>query len=302
MISQEKATVSGGFLLMKKVFFEFEDYGISISINNTLKKKVEVEIMKIGEKLKEIRLSLGLSQREMAAGVINRSFYSRIETGVNRIMAKDLLLILNLHQIPFTTFFSSLGDVENKNTNDEDRVVLAYLNQDLTELKTILRDERVTNKGVKLVAKYFEQKIERKKIPAQFIHDLKLFLIQLDEWNEDKLWFLMCINDVYDYDDLQALVEVINNKCQTMNSNNERFLFLTASIDLVLYKRSLKEVKFVTNRAKILDRISALPNLTTLALPKLLAVYYYAQSQGDTESVESIAELLRENNYQIFID
>lgn len=258
--------------------------------------------MEIGEKLKEIRLSLGLSQREMAAGVINRSFYSRIETGVNRIMAKDLLLILNLHQIPFTTFFSSLGDVENKNTNDEDRVVLAYLNQDLTELKTILRDERVTNKGVKLVAKYFEQKIERKKIPAQFIHDLKLFLIQLDEWNEDKLWFLMCINDIYDYDDLQALVEVINNKCQTMNSNNERFLFLTASIDLVLYKRSLKEVKFVTNRAKILDRISALPNLTTLALPKLLAVYYYAQSQGDTESVESIAELLRENNYQIFID
>ena len=112
----------------------------------------------------------------------------------------------------------------------------------------------------------------------------------------------MCINDVYDYDDLQALVEVINNKCQTMNSNNKRFLFLTASIDLVLYKRSLKEVKFVTNRAKILDRISALPNLTTLALPKLLAVYYYAQSQGDTESVESIAELLRENNYQIFID
>lgn len=257
--------------------------------------------MEIGEKLREIRLSLGLSQREMAAGVINRSFYSRIETGTNRIMAKDLLLILNLHQIPFTTFFSNLGDVKNKNVDDEDRVVLAYLNQDLAELKAILQDDQITNQGIKLVAKYFEQKIEHQKISAQFIHDLKLFLIRLDEWNEDKLWFLMCISDVYDYDDLQALVEVINNKCQTTASINERFLFLTASIDLILYKHSLKEGKVVPNKTKILDRVAALPNLTFLALPKLLAIYYYAQYQGDTKSIESIAKLLRENNYQIFM-
>lgn len=39
--------------------------------------------MLLGERLKEIRNSLGLNQTQMTEGIINRSFYSRVEKGEN---------------------------------------------------------------------------------------------------------------------------------------------------------------------------------------------------------------------------
>ena len=48
----------------------------------------------IGQRLKDIRLSLGLSQKEMVEGVMDRSSYSRIESGKTLIGISSLLKIL----------------------------------------------------------------------------------------------------------------------------------------------------------------------------------------------------------------
>ena len=50
--------------------------------------------MMIGEHLKKVRNSKNLTQKEMAAGIVNRSFYSRVENGSSSITADNLMKIL----------------------------------------------------------------------------------------------------------------------------------------------------------------------------------------------------------------
>ncbi len=49
--------------------------------------------MTIGERLREIRDSMNLTQTEMCAGVVTESFYSRVENGKSEINIDDLLAI-----------------------------------------------------------------------------------------------------------------------------------------------------------------------------------------------------------------
>ena len=48
----------------------------------------------IGSKLKRLRHELGLTQTEMAAGVLSVSFYSKVERGYQVIGAEEIIEIL----------------------------------------------------------------------------------------------------------------------------------------------------------------------------------------------------------------
>ena len=56
-----------------------------------------VKMQTIGSLLKAERLKLRLTQKQMAAGVISTSFYSKVENDINDINAKDLISILELN-------------------------------------------------------------------------------------------------------------------------------------------------------------------------------------------------------------
>lgn len=58
----------------------------------------------IGEKLRRARISLGLSQKQMAAGIVSPSFYSRVENGVSKISATNLIKILAVHNLSVAEF------------------------------------------------------------------------------------------------------------------------------------------------------------------------------------------------------
>ena len=62
--------------------------------------------MTIGERLREIRDSINLTQTEMCAGVVTESFYSRVENGKSEINIDDLLAILKQNHVSVRDFFS----------------------------------------------------------------------------------------------------------------------------------------------------------------------------------------------------
>ena len=64
--------------------------------------------MDIGEKLRQIRLLQGKTQKEMNGNYFDRSFYSRIENGENNIAAKDLIKILQKNNISVVDFKSAI--------------------------------------------------------------------------------------------------------------------------------------------------------------------------------------------------
>ena len=74
-----------------------------------IKKEEDARILKIAEKIKELRIQKGYSSHENFAwdNNINRVQYWRIEKGSN-ITLKTLLTILDIHQISLSEFFRDM--------------------------------------------------------------------------------------------------------------------------------------------------------------------------------------------------
>lgn len=71
--------------------------------------------MTIGELLKSTRLNAGWTQKEMAAGVVSESFYSKVERGIHHIDADTLLEILKAKRSNPALFFNA-APTDEKNT------------------------------------------------------------------------------------------------------------------------------------------------------------------------------------------
>lgn len=69
----------------------------------------------IGAVLKQVRKELGLTQKQMAAGVVSPSYYSKVENGQHEIDAKALFSILDLHNYSINKFYERVlpGDSIN---------------------------------------------------------------------------------------------------------------------------------------------------------------------------------------------
>lgn len=65
--------------------------------------------MTIGEALKQARLHRGLTQEQMANGIISESFYSKVERDVHQIDTNLLLNILISHHIDVGSFLVELA-------------------------------------------------------------------------------------------------------------------------------------------------------------------------------------------------
>ena len=68
--------------------------------------------MLLGERLKEIRNSLGLNQTQMTEEIINRSFYSRVEKGENSMSTQELMRLLYPHGVSMIEFCQGFGNTE----------------------------------------------------------------------------------------------------------------------------------------------------------------------------------------------
>ncbi|MBA1394604.1 XRE family transcriptional regulator, partial [Lactobacillus sp. XV13L] len=65
--------------------------------------------MKVNELLKHYRLMANKTQKEWAGTAISPSFYSKIEKGLNRITADDLVSLLDYNNISAAEFFENIN-------------------------------------------------------------------------------------------------------------------------------------------------------------------------------------------------
>lgn len=90
--------------------------------------------MTIGQQLKKFRLLLGLSQADMAAGIVTASFYSKVERDQSEIIIDKLVEILNAHNISLNEFFEAFDKENLPNLNLEKKVYSYFDNRDLGKL------------------------------------------------------------------------------------------------------------------------------------------------------------------------
>lgn len=64
----------------------------------------------VGQQLRKTRMFLGITQEEMAKGIVATSFYSRVERDKVDININDLILILNENHVSLRDFFEKFND------------------------------------------------------------------------------------------------------------------------------------------------------------------------------------------------
>ena len=86
--------------------------------------------MKIGNRLKNIRKFLGLTQLEFSGNIVTESFYSRVENGKSDISISKLIELLNYNHISLYEFFEPAFQ-----GNIEQQIILAFLDKDSERLR-----------------------------------------------------------------------------------------------------------------------------------------------------------------------
>lgn len=126
--------------------------------------------MKIGEALKEERLKLGLSIRKMAQGIIDPTFYSRVEQENRNIGSEALVKILLAHNINIDEFFNKIKDTyasseATKKVYLEEKIRVAFNSHDIATMKEYLKqvsefDDSILKLRVIVGIAYLEDKIK----------------------------------------------------------------------------------------------------------------------------------------------
>ncbi|TSO25404.1 helix-turn-helix transcriptional regulator [Lactobacillus sp. LL6] len=97
----------------------------------------------IGKELKKIRITYGLTQRKMSAGVLKPTYYGIIERGDRQISIKDLLEILKRNGISIYEFFSVFDKKAVKQYRLKNRLQMACLTKDKIEIDDLLKLDEI---------------------------------------------------------------------------------------------------------------------------------------------------------------
>ena len=99
--------------------------------------------MAIGERLKQARLEVGLSQRQLCAGVVTRNMLSQIENGAARPSMQTLQVFAQRLQKPIGWFLEdSMGEEKSKSRTELAREAFAAKKYE-TVLEILREDSRV---------------------------------------------------------------------------------------------------------------------------------------------------------------
>lgn len=254
--------------------------------------------MDIGEKLKQVRLIQGKSQREMIDDYFDRSFYSRVENGKNGIAAEDLINILQKNNASIINFVSDFGDVQPKNKRYQEKIEQAFAAKDINKLRAIQEDDDFTNKIAKdvieLMIVELENKIDKHK---KLISCLKNYIYKLDKWDGDSLWVLSYTMFIYQFNDLEGIMGSIFSKYQNSKIIDNEIIRLLARISVNYLQICLRRDKAKTQINKTLYFLNKLPDISEITLYKLYGVFCQAKYEKDEKTCNYILEILKECGY-----
>ncbi|GAA3635175.1 helix-turn-helix transcriptional regulator [Lactobacillus hamsteri] len=257
--------------------------------------------MTIGEQLKKTRTLLGLTQTQMCSGIVTESFYSRVERGLSEINATDLFKILNEHHVSLYDFFEVFEDVRPLQQVIEHEAITAFNNHNLSALKRLDKNNKVTNHKLKLVIRLMISVLTNSvdKIPVDLQVEMKHNILQIGNWNEAALWELAISMSLYDFDEMKLLIDSAFSSFHQVNITDEYLLAISnVAINYLAICYKNKDLQECT---KAIQFINKLPLNSTITMSKIIAKYYQALIDNDKERAEGIIKLLKQSGYSNYV-
>lgn len=244
----------------------------------------------------------------MAAGVMSRERYSRLENERNSVRADEVLKLLQIHDASVVKF---LEDEEQVNVHEQhqDQVIEAYFERDVAKLRQLKNSRDWNNPHEKFAVEMLIAKLEDKddKFTLTFKRKMKRIFIDMKDLNKNILWLLLVYMNLYKFDELAPLIETIfnryENRCKKAGDLDQRTHELMASICASCLKFCNREdedgFKLFIWAEQVLNNI---PDFADVFLQKLVGWYFVFKIEGQDECAEFVRDLIAECGYLNYLE
>lgn len=269
--------------------------------------------MTIGEALKQIRHELYLTQEQMCAGVVTRSFYAKVESGRNRISADKLTEILFEHDIDITYFYQLLRNTYSSQSKLKETDLNQKMNQAFNSGKIELIEQNYHK--ILLQSNSSILKLRAMISVANLKDELNLIdpkvkeklFVEFDEganWmtRPDLLRLFTDTMPLWDSSDLSFFIGRLLAKVQKEHNIpellQERYLRVFENYLAVYYKKNNPVKTIDVNVQKTFDYILNLEPTVHFLLYKIAAVYLQNLFLGNKEEAQKIKDEMKKYGYQ----
>lgn len=272
--------------------------------------------MTIGEALKQIRHELYLTQEQMCADVVTRSFYAKVESGRNRISADKLTEILFEHDIDITYFYQLLRNTYSSQSKLKENDLNQKMNQAFNSGKIELIEQNYHK--ILLQSNSSILKLRAMISVANLKDELNLIdpkvkeklFVEFDEGVSTANWMtrpdlLRLFTDtmpLWDSSDLSFFIGRLLAKVQKEHNIpellQERYLRVFENYLAVYYKKNNPVKTIDVNVQKIFDYILNLEPTVHFLLYKIAAVYLQNLFLGNKEEAQKIKDEMKKYGYQ----
>ena len=269
--------------------------------------------MTIGEALKQIRHELYLTQEQMCAGVVTRSFYAKVESGRNRISADKLTEILFEHDIDITYFYQLLRNTHSSQSKLKENDLNQKMNQAFNSGKIELIEQNYHK--ILLQSNSSILKLRAMISVANLKDELNLIdpkvkeklFVEFDEganWmtRPDLLRLFTDTMPLWDSSDLSFFIGRLLAKVQKEHNIpellQERYLRVFENYLAVYYKKNNPIKTIDVNVQKTFDYILNLEPTVHFLLYKVAAVYLQNLFLGNKEEAQKIKNEMKKYGYQ----
>ena len=269
--------------------------------------------MTIGEALKQIRHELYLTQEQMCADVVTRSFYAKVESGRNRISADKLTEILFEHDIDITYFYQLLRNTYSSQSKLKENDLNQKMNQAFNSGKIELIEQNYHK--ILLQSNSSILKLRAMISVANLKDELNLIdpkvkeklFVEFDEganWmtRPDLLRLFTDTMPLWDSSDLSFFIGRLLAKVQKEHNIpellQERYLRVFENYLAVYYKKNNPIKTIDVNVQKTFDYILNLEPTVHFLLYKVAAVYLQNLFLGKKEEAQKIKDEMKKYGYQ----
>lgn len=269
--------------------------------------------MTIGEALKQIRHELYLTQEQMCADVVTRSFYAKVESGRNRISADKLTEILFEHDIDITYFYQLLRNTYSSQSKLKENDLNQKMNQAFNSGKIELIEQNYHK--ILLQSNSSILKLRAMISVANLKDELNLIdpkvkeklFVEFDEganWmtRPDLLRLFTDTMPLWDSSDLSFFIGRLLAKVQKEHNIpellQERYLRVFENYLAVYYKKNNPIKTIDVNVQKTFDYILNLEPTVHFLLYKVAAVYLQNLFLGNKEEAQKIKDEMKKYGYQ----
>ena len=253
----------------------------------------------IGIQLRKFRMLLGLSQTEMAAGIVTESFYSKVERDKSAITIDKLVAILNAHDISLYDFFNVFDQENLPKLILHKKMYEAFDNRDLEKLKQLQKS--VKEKSVRLKLELMIADIEGKvaQLTLTTKEELEEIAPQLDFESLDDFWNLEVFMPLFSFEEATKVINGIEDEFKQLDFGDNQVTLSLMNLFIAYLHRCYKEdhaeeAKEVINLAQQVPR-------NFIIFHQIIIRDYQALFNKDGELAKQIIDLLKESGYQNYV-